>query len=87
MYIGIDVHKRYSQIAVLDHNGEIVDEVRVENANLEEVARQYAGSKAAIEATSNYYTVYDTLNEYQSITLRSSLSPIADAESVGSVTI
>jgi len=32
MFIGIDVHKRYSQIAVLDKNGEIIEEVRVENA-------------------------------------------------------
>lgn len=65
--LGIDLHKDESHVVVLDDNDEIADEVRVENANLEEVARQYAGSKAAIEATSNYYTVYDTLNEYLDI--------------------
>jgi len=36
MFIGIDVHKRYSQIAVLSENGEIVEEVRVESANLDD---------------------------------------------------
>ena len=69
MFIGIDVHKRYSQIAVLDENGEIVEEVRVENANLDDFAQQYAGSKAALEATSNYYHIHDTLSEYLDVTV------------------
>lgn len=63
-YLGIDVHKRDSYIAVLDDDGDVVEEVRVTNANLDEFAQQYAGSKAAIEATSNYYTIYDTLSDH-----------------------
>jgi transposase len=34
------------------------------NANLDEIAQQYAGAEAAIEATTNYYSVYDTLDEH-----------------------
>ncbi|MEF8975269.1 MAG: hypothetical protein V5A21_03460 [Halapricum sp.] len=30
MYLGIDVHKRYAQVAVMDEAGEIVEEVRVD---------------------------------------------------------
>ena len=63
-YLGIDVHKHESQVAVLDDDGEIDREIRVENANLDEIAKEYAGAKAVIEATSNYYTIYDTLDEY-----------------------
>ena len=63
-YLGIDVHKHDSYIAVLDDDAEIVQEVRVQNANLEDFVQQYAGSKAVIEATSNYYAIYDTLDEY-----------------------
>jgi transposase len=48
----------------LDDDGEVTEEIRVENANLDDVAQQYAGSQAAIEATSNYYTIYDTLDEH-----------------------
>ena len=59
MYLGIDIHKRYAQVAVMDENGEIDREIRVKNANLEEIAQQYAGSEAAIEATSNYYHSHD----------------------------
>ena len=63
-YLGIDVHKDESHVAVLDDDGEVTEEIRVENANLDDVAQQYAGSQAAIEATSNYYTIYDTLDEH-----------------------
>ena len=50
-YLGIDVHKRDSYIAVLDDDSDVVEEVRVKNANLDNFAQQYAGSEAAIEAT------------------------------------
>ncbi|MWV39620.1 IS110 family transposase [Natrialba sp. INN-245] len=63
-YLGIDIHKDESYIAVLDDDGEVVEEIRVANANLDEIAEQYAGSQAVIEATSNYYTIYDTLDKY-----------------------
>lgn len=69
MFNGIDGHKRYLQIAVLNKNGEIVEELRVENANLNDFAQQYAGSKAALEATSNYYHIHDTLSEYLDVTV------------------
>ena len=82
MYIGIDVHKRYSQIAVLDQNGEIVEEVCVENANLDDFAQQYAGAEAALEATSNYYHIHDTLSEYLDVTVAnpSELNLISDTD-------
>jgi transposase len=63
-HLGIGVHKDESHVAVLDGDGEVDREIRVENANLDEVAEEYAGSQAAIEATGNYYTIYDTLDEY-----------------------
>lgn len=33
-------------------------------ANLDEIAQHYAGSKGAIEAISNYFTIYDALAEH-----------------------
>jgi transposase len=68
-YVGIDIHKTESQVAVLDELGEPVEEVRVKNANLDEIAEKYAESKAAIEAGSNYFTIYDRLDEYLDVTL------------------
>jgi transposase len=69
MYLGIDVHKRYAQVAVMDEAGEIVEEVRVENANLDDLAQRYAGAQAALEATSNYYHIHDTLSEHLDVTV------------------
>jgi len=69
MDLGIDIHKRYAQVAVMDDSGEIVEEIRVENANLDDLAQRYAGADAAIEATSNYYHIYDTLSEHLDVTV------------------
>jgi transposase len=69
MYLGIDIHKRYAQVAVLNEAGEVVEEVRVKNANLDDLAQRYAGAEAAIEATSNYYHIYDTLSEHLDVTV------------------
>jgi len=62
MYLGIDIHKSDAQVAVMNEDGGIEAELRVKNDNLGELAQQYAGSKAAIEATSGYYHIYKTLS-------------------------
>jgi len=82
MYLGIDVHKRYAQVAVMDEAGEIVEEVRVENANLDDLAQRYAGAQAAIEATSNYYHIHNTLSEHLDVTVAhpKKLNQIADTD-------
>jgi hypothetical protein len=43
----------------MDVAGTIVEEVRVKNRNLNELARRYANAQAVLEATSNYYRIYD----------------------------
>ena len=68
-YVGIDVHKTEAQVAVLDDEGQIEEEVRVANADLDEIAQRYAGNEAALEAGSNYFTIVDTLSEHLDVTL------------------
>ena len=82
MYLGIDVHKRYAQVAIMDDTGEIVEEVRVKNANLDDLAQRYAGADAAIEATSNYYQIHDTLSKHLDVTVAhpKKLNQIADTD-------
>lgn len=48
----------------MDEDGEIVAERRVPNDDLGDFAADYAGGKAAIEATSNYYHIYEVLSEH-----------------------
>jgi transposase len=63
-YLGIDVHKDDSQIAVLDEDGELVAERRLENDHFDDIADAYEGSKAALEATGNYFAIYDALDPH-----------------------
>ncbi len=82
MYLGIDVHKRYAQVVVMDKASEIVKEVRVEHANLDDLAQRYAGAQVALEATSNYYHIHDTLSEHLDVTIAhpQELTQIADTD-------
>jgi transposase len=69
MYLGIDTHKRYSQVAVVDDDGNLQDEIRLPNDRLSKLAEQYAGGEAAIEASGNYRPIYEMLDEHLDITL------------------
>ena len=69
MYLGIDTHKEYSQVAVVDGDGNLQDEIRLPNDHLDELAEQYAGGDAAIEASGNYRPIYEMLDEHLDVTL------------------
>jgi transposase len=62
-YIGMDVHNRHCQVAILDDNSTEPEEfrLRTERAELEEFAREHHGAQIAIEATRNHWFVYDCL--------------------------
>ena len=55
MFLGIDIHKREAQVAARNDDGDVIEEVRVKNTDLEEIAQQYAGGEALLEATTNYF--------------------------------
>ena len=63
-YVGVDLHKRFCQIAVIDGRGEKVDERRINNDR--EVLSQYfsglpKGTGVAVESTSNWYWLAEVL--------------------------
>lgn len=62
-YIGMDVHDRYCQVAILNDDSNEPEERRIpaERDELEEFAREHSGAQVAIEATRNYWFVYDCL--------------------------
>ena len=69
MYLGIDTHTRYSQVAVVDDDGNLQDEIRLPNDHLDELAEQYAGGEAAIEASGHDRPIYEMLDEHLDVTL------------------
>jgi transposase len=64
MFLGIDIHKREAQVAVRNDDGDVIEQVRVNNTDLEEIGQQYAGGEALLEATTNYFYIYDMLSEH-----------------------
>jgi len=69
MYLGIDTHTQYSQVAVVDDDGNLQDETRLPNDRLDELAEEYTGSEAVIEASGHYRPVYEMLDEHLDVTL------------------
>jgi transposase len=69
MYLGIDTHAEYSQVAVVDADGTLLEELRLPNDRLGDLAEQYAGEEATIEATGHYRPIYDRLDEHLDVTL------------------
>jgi transposase len=69
MYLGIDTNKRYSQVAVVDSDGNLQEESRLPNDRLSELAEQYTGAEAVIEASGHYRPVYEMLDEHLDVTL------------------
>lgn len=68
MYIGVDYHRKYSYMTVMDEKGKIVDQGQVAN-NAEAVklflqrAGVNGGSSAVMEATRNWTVMHDWLEE------------------------
>ena len=61
MFLGIDLHDHEAQVAVVDDDGNLQDEIRLPTNRLNELAEEYAGSEAAIEASGNYRAAYEML--------------------------
>lgn len=82
MFLGVDIHKREAQVAVRNDDGDVIEQVRVKNTDLEEIAQRYAGGKALLEATTNYFYIYDMLSEYLDVVVGHppKLKAIADTD-------
>lgn len=65
--IGIDAHKRYSQVSVMQEDGKIIDRQKINNdrKSFQEALSGYSGngSKAVLESGWNWGLVYDMVND------------------------
>lgn len=68
-YVAVDVHKTESLVAMLDDRGEVLEERGMDNDDLGEIAEEYAGREAALEATGNFFTIYDALDGHLGVTV------------------
>ena len=67
LYVGVDQHKKFSQAAVVDETGAVVDMRRLYHNDKDEMRRYFRrwGQEAIVvlEATRNWYWLYDLLEE------------------------
>lgn len=65
--IGIDAHRRYSQISVMQEDGKIIDRQRINNnrKSFQEALSGYSsnGSKAVLESSWNWGLLYDMVSD------------------------
>jgi len=71
MVIGMDVHQRYCQVALMEDDSTDPKELRLktERAELEEFAREHEGARVAFEATRNHRFVYECLQDHLDVTV------------------
>ena len=69
MFVGLDIHKRSAHVAVRNDDGELIEQTRVNIADLDELAERYAGGEAVLEATTNYYYAYETLSAHLDVSV------------------
>ena len=66
-YIGVDFHKQFSSLAVMDDKGDIMDERKLYHDNQPELVQYFSqfapGTSVSLEATRNRYWLVDLLQE------------------------
>jgi transposase len=64
-FIGLDIHRHYTQAARMDELGTLLEERRLGNDDLPAYLATLAGpAKVALEATSNWYHVYELVEPW-----------------------
>ena len=65
-YLGIDLHLKRTYLVLMNRDGEIIDEQRLENAEVADYLKQNVpqNTYAVMEATRNWPFMYDLLSEY-----------------------
>jgi transposase len=64
-FIGLDIHRHYTQAARLDELGTLIDERRLPNEELPAYLQTLAApAKVALEATSNWYHIYELVEPW-----------------------
>ena len=66
MFVGMDLHKNYLQVAVMDEKGKVLQNSKVEN-NLEQVGRFFRNidstAQVVMESSCVWYNIYRYLSE------------------------
>ena len=64
MYVGLDVHKRYTDVAIVDRDGVVLRQERLENdpVKVESFSNSVGNAVVVMESSSSWYWLYRILS-------------------------
>jgi transposase len=71
MFVGLDAHKKYTEVAIVDEDGVIEKQERIENepGKIEEFSSTLSNAKMVLESSSTWYWLYKILSRRHKIVL------------------
>jgi transposase len=64
MFVGLDVHKRYTEVAIVDEDGVVTEQDRIENEpeKIKEFSSRLSNADMVLESSSTWYWLYEILS-------------------------
>jgi hypothetical protein len=64
MFVGLDVHKKYTEVAIIREDGVIEKQERIENelGKIEEFSKRLNNAEMVLESSSTWYWLYEILS-------------------------
>ena len=71
MFVGLDVHKKYTEVAIVDEEGVIGKQERIENepSQIEEFSNRLGNATMVMESSSTWYWLYEILSRRHKVVL------------------
>jgi transposase len=71
MFVGLDVHKKYTEVAVVDEEGVVEKQGRIENepGRIVEFSNSLSSAKMVLEFSSSWYWLYEILSRRHRVVL------------------
>jgi transposase len=67
MSVGLDVHKKYTEVAIVDEDGVVEKQERIQNerGQIEEFSNGLSNATMVLESSSSWYWLYEILSRKQ----------------------
>ena len=71
MFVGLDVHKKYTEVAIVDEDGVVEKQERIENepGRIEEFSNNLSNATMVLESSSTWYWLYEILSRRHKVVL------------------
>jgi len=71
MFVGLDVHKKYTEVAIVDEDGVVEKRERIENESrqIEEFSNRLSDATVVLESSSSWYWLYEILSRKHKVLL------------------